>query len=61
MILIDGTYINSSGGKSLLEYFIDSLYKNDNIEKYVFLFDCRFDSDRIKFIPDKNIYITEPS
>jgi hypothetical protein len=61
MILIDATYINSSGGKYLLEYFIDTLCQNDNIDNYLFLFDKRFDSDRIKFISNKNIYITKPS
>jgi glycosyltransferase involved in cell wall biosynthesis len=61
MILVDATYINSSGGKYLLEYFIDSLCHNDKIENYIFLFDKRFKSDRIKSILDKNIYITEPS
>jgi glycosyltransferase involved in cell wall biosynthesis len=61
MILVDATYINSSGGKYLLEYFIDSLCQNDKIENYIFLFDKRFNSDRIKSILDKNIYITDPS
>jgi glycosyltransferase involved in cell wall biosynthesis len=61
MILVDATYINSSGGKYLLEYFIDSLCQNDNIDKYLFLFDKRFDSDRIKLISNKNIYFTRPS
>jgi glycosyltransferase involved in cell wall biosynthesis len=61
MILVDATYINSSGGKYLLEYFIDSLCQNDKIENYIFLFDKRFNSDRIKSVLDNNIYITEPS
>jgi len=61
MILVDATYINSSGGKYLLEYFIDSLCQNDKIENYIFLFDKRFNSDKITSILDKNIYITDPS
>lgn len=61
MILVDATYINSSGSKYLLEYFIESLCQNDKIENYIFLFDKRFNSDRIKSILDKNIYFTDPS
>lgn len=61
MILVDATYIHTSGGKYLLEYFIDSLCQNDNIEKYIFLFDKRFDSNRIKLILDKNKFFTKPS
>lgn len=61
MILIDATYINSSGGKSLLEYLIVSLCQNDSIKKYLFLFDNRFESDKIKLLIDENIYFTKSS
>lgn len=61
MILVDATYINSSGGKYLLEYFIDSLCRNDKIDRYIFIFDNRFVSDRLKLILKKNSYFTKPS
>ena len=41
MILIDAIYINTSGGKVLLEYFIETLIKNQIEKKYYFLIDSR--------------------
>lgn len=61
MILFDATYINSSGGKVLLEYYIDSLFTANQIDKYLFLFDRRLNSECFKLIPKKNIYFSRSS
>jgi len=61
MIFIDSIYINSSGGKYLLEYFIQKISEGSNINDYVFLFDNRFISNKIQLIPEQNIYYSNPS
>lgn len=44
MILLDAVYINNSGGKILLEYFIKSLKERDLLSIFFFLFDDRLES-----------------
>jgi hypothetical protein len=61
MIFIDSIYINSSGGKYLLEYFIQKISKQSNINEYIFLFDNRFDSNITSLIPSQNIYHSNSS
>ena len=48
MILIDSTYVNSFGGKTILELVIDQILKSNL--KYHFLLDKRLDSNLIKNI-----------
>lgn len=43
MILIDCVYINNSGGKILLEYFIETAIKKNRINDFFFLFDIRIE------------------
>ena len=57
MILIDAIYINTGGGKVLLEYFIDNLIKKKLLKEYFFLFDSRISSSVIDRL-DKNNYLT---
>ncbi len=55
MILIDTVYIHKSGGKTLLDYFLNSLNKSYAIEKCVLLLDKRFQSEQQKIIV-KSVY-----
>lgn len=54
MIIIDSIYINSYGGKILLNYFIDSLRKKKDLKSFLFFFDDRllldFDISGINFL-----------
>ena len=43
MILIDCVYINNSGGKILLEYFIETAIKKNRINNFFFLLDIRIE------------------
>lgn len=43
MILIDCVYINNSGGKILLEYFIETAIKKNRVNNFFFLFDIRIE------------------
>jgi hypothetical protein len=61
MIFIDSIYINSSGGKYLLEYFIQKISEQSNINEYIFLFDNRFVSNKTNLIPSQNIYYSNSS
>ena len=36
MTLIDSVYIHSFGGKSLLNYFVETIRKNDRINDFFF-------------------------
>ena len=45
MTLIDSVYIHSFGGKSLLNYFVETIRKNDRIDEFFFFFDCRLKID----------------
>ncbi len=47
MILIDASYINTGGGKTLLNYFITSLKKNKLLTNCIFILDNRFDDINI--------------
>ncbi|MCZ4242915.1 glycosyltransferase [Pedobacter punctiformis] len=51
MILLDAIYINQSGGKVLLEYFIKNLIFEQKIFNFFFLFDNRLESGIINEIP----------
>jgi glycosyltransferase involved in cell wall biosynthesis len=53
MILIDSVYINNSGGKTLLEYFINQILESD---RYIFLIDVRLTSSSVNLIKNK-IYV----
>ena len=44
MILLDAVYINQSGGKVLLEYFIRSIHERGQLPNFFFLLDSRLDS-----------------
>jgi hypothetical protein len=56
MILIDSVYINNSGGKTLLEYFIQKILDTEN---YIFLFDIRLPLESSSSV--KNKIYTNPS
>lgn len=58
MIFIDCLYINKSGGKILLEYFIEMVCNHKGSDNTLFLIDQRFESDILTRIPQKNILIT---
>jgi len=60
MVLIDAIYINTGGGKILLEYFIETLINNQLEEKYFFLFDIRVDKHIFANL-EKSSYVTLPS
>ena len=42
MILVDATYINTGGGKVLLDYFIEYLFENNKLKSYYFILDKRY-------------------
>lgn len=44
MILLDAVYINQSGGKVLLEYFIKNIQRKGLLADFFFLFDSRLES-----------------
>ena len=55
MIVIDGVYINRSGGKILLEYFIKTFHKRGkSISDFFFLLDNRFHSDCLDLLAPNN-------
>ena len=53
MILLDSVYINESGGKVLLEYFIKEIEKKGLLFNFFFLFDSRFNSSSLNLINEK--------
>jgi len=57
MILVDSVYINNSGGKFLLEYFIRTLIEKRLIENYYFLIDERLSSEYIQLLPGRHIIV----
>lgn len=61
MILIDSIYINQSGGKILLEYFIDSIFEKKIDKDFFFLFDVRFKSSRFLILNEQQYKIIVPS
>ncbi len=50
MILIDSVYINNSGGRRLLEYFIEKISDSEN---YIFLIDVRLPIDSSASLKNK--------
>jgi hypothetical protein len=61
MILIDSLYINKSGGKILLEYFISKIVSEGKIDEYLFIFDFRFISNELNNINSNNFFRLEPT
>jgi glycosyltransferase involved in cell wall biosynthesis len=61
MILIDAIYINTGGGKVLLDYFIDTLIKNKLLSKYYFLLDDRISNNLVDKLDNKYYKIITPS
>jgi glycosyltransferase involved in cell wall biosynthesis len=61
MILIDAIYINTGGGKVLLEYFIETLIKNQIEKKYYFLIDSRIDINLVDQLDKSNYIILTPT
>ena len=61
MILLDAIYINQSGGKVLLEYFIKNLFIEKKISGFFFLFDKRLNSSFLENIPVSHRAILDPS
>lgn len=55
MILIDTLYINKGGGKILLEYLIDYVVEKKISDNFFFLFDKRFNSDKVKKLNKEQI------
>lgn len=55
MILIDAIYVNSGGGKALLEYLIDTIIIKGQKSNFFFLIDYRL---RSKHLENKNIKFT---
>lgn len=55
MILLDAIYINQSGGKVLLEYFIENLEKEGLEGEVYFLIDSRLNSPVFNEVSSKNI------
>ena len=61
MVLIDAIYINQSGGKVLLEYFIKTLILEQQISRFFFLFDKRLDSNIVTEISELQKVFLEPT
>lgn len=61
MILIDAVYINTSGGKILLEYIIESIFLGDSKDIYYFLIDSRLESNKMPLIPEGRLSIINAS
>ena len=61
LTLIDTVYINSYGGKILLDNLLIYIIENDNPKNYIYLFDSRLNLDIILKIPKSNIYILTAS
>lgn len=50
MTLVDAVYINESGGKILLEIFIDNIIEMGIVNEFFFLFDERLSSGRLDLL-----------
>lgn len=61
MILIDSVYINTSGGKILLEYIIEYIFLKQRANPYYFLIDSRLESDKISLIPEDRLSVIKAS
>ena len=59
MILLDASYINIGGGKSLLNYFITTLKNKNILDNYIFIFDKRLGelNFNIEIKDDKKYFI----
>ena len=59
MILLDASYINIGGGKTLLNYFITTLKNKNILDNYIFIFDKRLGelNFNIEIKADKKYYI----
>lgn len=57
MILFDGTYVNKSGGKVLLEYFISSVRAAGLIDQYIFLIDGRLQSELVNSLKPEAVTV----
>ena len=60
MLLIDGLYINSYGGVTILKLIIKSIYKSQ-IKKVYFIFDKRLDHSIYSKIPSENYIVLDSS
>jgi glycosyltransferase involved in cell wall biosynthesis len=56
-ILVDGSYINNSGGKVLLESFIDKVLELKIENDFFFIFDKRFFCESVNLLPKDNYCI----
>jgi len=54
MILIDALYLNSFGGKVLLELLVDAIFDSGEVENYYFFLDKRLNSNCLTNIPNQN-------
>ena len=54
-ILIDSVYINTGGGKKILNYLIKQIKQNHDFDKYFFLLDNRIELNNL-FLDSKNFY-----
>ena len=59
-ILIDSIYIHSFGGKELLEYLILSIKKRGLLNKTVFFFDIRLNTEENLLFKDCFFYKIKP-
>src|SRR5687767_2245914 len=51
MTLIDAVYVNHSGAKRLLEYFISHAHEKKEIDQYYFILDSRLKSEWLQYVP----------
>ena len=61
LTILDTVYINSYGGKSLLDYFLKYIIEKDNPKNYLYLLDSRLNLEIIVELPKSNIFILNPS
>jgi len=57
MTLIDAVYVNHSGAKRLLEYFISHVFRKKEIDQYYFILDSRLSSEWIQYIPANKLKV----
>ncbi len=60
MILIDCVYLNSEGGKKILNIFLEKL-GNTNTENYFFLFDNRINKKILESQNNNTYQVINPS
>ena len=59
-ILIDCVYLNSEGGKKILDFFLNS-FQSKLSSKHSFLYDNRVDKKTLKILKSNKIEIIKPS